>query len=143
MSPRELHHPWRHLRDHWPHVRVEYGELPAGRLAETDGIALIRLRSRLVQAERRVAICHETIHLERGHRNPCSAAEERSVEEETARRLISLDDLVWALRWTRDLQELADELWVMPATVATRLDRLNADERKAVSKVCSDLELAA
>ena len=50
------------------------------------------------------------------------------MSEIAARRLIPLDALADALRWARDLTELADELWVDEPTVRCRLDTLDPVE---------------
>lgn len=71
----------------------------------------VTLDSRLLQVERRSAIAHELVHIERGPvpRDPWLAAcEELAVEQETARRLIPLDRLVDALAWAHNLHEAAD-----------------------------------
>ncbi|MBR7191679.1 hypothetical protein KB201_05930 [Gordonia sp. SCSIO 19800] len=80
---------------------------------------------RLCQSQRRVVVCHETIHIERGI-IPADEVEERRVDRLTAERMIDLDDLVDALRWNRhpNIANLADMLWVEPATVRTRLAHL-------------------
>ena len=86
----------------------------------------------LSQAQRRCVLAHELCHIERGptpsdpwlHRR-----EERAVRREAARRLISLDDLALALRWSRNVTELADELWVDEPTLRTRLAHLTPAER--------------
>lgn len=81
------------------------------------------------QAERRATLTHEIAHLERGDVPPhMHAREERIVSLIAARRLIPLDRLADALRWARDLTELAEELWVDEPTVRCRLDGLDPIE---------------
>jgi uncharacterized protein DUF955 len=85
----------------------------------------------LTQAERRCTLTHELVHRERGPVpvDPVGAArEERVVDEISSRRLIPLDALIDALRWTRQSRELADRLWVDEPTLHTRLDRLDESE---------------
>lgn len=85
----------------------------------------------LTQAERRCTLTHELVHRERG-RVPddpaAAAAEERIVEEISARRLITLQALTDGLRWSRDPRELADHLWVDEPTLSTRMTTLDPFE---------------
>lgn len=82
-------HPWRALHVEWSHVRVDHvDDLPAGRLAVTDGESRIWMRRRLLQAERRCALAHELVHLERGDTGACTPAVEAEVNREVSRRLI-------------------------------------------------------
>lgn len=82
------------------------------------------------QAERRSTLTHEIQHLDRGpvllpH---LATREERIVSEMAARRLIPLSELVDALKWSRDVGELADELWTDEPTVRVRLGSLDPIE---------------
>lgn len=122
-----MFNPWSYLADHHPHVRVVW-TLLRGPRAVTDGHT-IWMDRRLCQTQRRVVVCHETLHIERGI-IPADALEERRVDRLTAERMIAVDDLVDALRWNRHptISGLADMLWVEPATVQTRLDHLTGVE---------------
>lgn len=76
------------------------------------------------QAERRCTLTHELVHRERGPLPAGSAAaarEEQIVDEITARRLITVPQLVDGLRWTRHPRELAEHLWVDEPTLRTRM----------------------
>lgn len=134
-------HPWRHLGTHYPHVAVEHVELPGRLWGLTDGtrIWLCRL---LDQAARRCTLTHEIVHLERG---PVPAddrgriREERAVSVEAARRLICLDALADALRWTRDPDQLADALWVDVPTIQTRMANLDPVEVAQLEHQLGDL----
>ncbi|GAA2178478.1 hypothetical protein GCM10009785_01200 [Brooklawnia cerclae] len=80
----------------------------------------------------RCTLTHEVIHAERGPvlGDPVLIArEEHAVEEETARRLIGIDELADTLAWTHNLPEAADELGVDTHTLRARLDRLRPGER--------------
>lgn len=120
-------HPWRHLAQHYPHITV------STRHVLPDQVMGLRRGDRMWicatcgQAERRATLAHEIAHLERGERGH-SIVEERIVSQLAARRLIDLDQLVDALRWARDVTELADELWVDEPTVRCRLDCLDPVE---------------
>lgn len=82
----------------------------------------------MLQRERRTVLAHELIHLERGA-TVCDAREEAAVEQEAARRLIPIDELASALAWTRNVDELAEELWVDAALVRCRMAHLHPSER--------------
>ncbi|TKR27167.1 ImmA/IrrE family metallo-endopeptidase [Cellulomonas hominis] len=133
-------HPWRWLRAK-PEIEVIWQPQPVGRIAATDGHRVILMDPRQSQAQRRCAITHEQIHIEHRHVGGCSPTEERQVRAATARRLIALDELVAAYRWSRDLREMADELWVTPDVVRERLAGLAAEERRRLASVHDDLEL--
>ncbi|WP_448222402.1 hypothetical protein [Gordonia iterans] len=134
-----MHDPWGYLAEHHPTVRVHWARLPGRLRGFTDGLH-IWMDDRLTQVQRRVTVCHETIHLERGIicDDPC---EERTVDELTARRLISTRHLVDALRWHRhpSLHGLAETLWVEPATVQCRLDTMDVDEQAAIEAELGDI----
>ena len=84
----------------------------------------IWLHSELTQAERRCTLTHELLHVE------MPDAAEDHVERETARRLITVDQLVDAFQWLRhpDVHSLADHLWVDPQTAANRMRHLDPIE---------------
>lgn len=120
--------PWGALRE-LTHVTLHFILMPDGAPGRTDGRARIWLDKRLQQAERRCALTHELVHLEYGHTSCQPPRFERRVREETARRLIHIDQLAEAYRWTQHPAELADELWVTPDVVRDRLDALTDEER--------------
>jgi hypothetical protein len=123
--------PWRHIGDNYPHVTVVRDkELPGRIWGLTDGTRIWICR-RLNQAQRRSTLAHEIGHLERGlpPTDPRGLArEERLVSELAARRLITLQDLAAALKWSREPAELADALWVDADTVKARMQSLDPIE---------------
>lgn len=137
-----MYHPWRAFRrlHEWT---LHLAKLPTGTWAETHWPSLtVTIDSRLLQAERRSAIAHELVHIERGPvpTDPVLAArEEAAVEQETARRLIPLDRLVDALAWAHNIEEAADELWVDVETLRVRLDHLHPSEKHHLrERLCDD-----
>lgn len=135
MTPNRKWHPWRHLRDHYPHIDVHYVNLKPlglkGRLT-TRGIELHH-KSR--QRDLRSTLGHEVLHLERGpvplHHPHFAQREEHVVEELTARRMITLPELVDAVLWCqgRTDDEAAEELWVSHNVLQTRIATLTPGER--------------
>ena len=125
--------PWAHLRAH-RRVALTMRPLPTGTSAYVDfDDGHIYIDTSLLQRERNDALAHELTHLERGR--PVARfedAEERAVNEEVARRLIPLDELVQALRWSRNPTELAEDLNCTESTVLTRLARLTPDEARSI-----------
>lgn len=81
----------------------------------------------LTQAERRGTLTHELAHRERGP-VPAAAAEERAVDRIAARRLITVEQLLDGLRWTRDPDQLAEHLWVDLPALRARMDGLDPIE---------------
>ena len=136
-------HPWRRLRDDYPDWAVQWTRLPDGLLGVTDHARqVIVLDERLLQAERRCTLAHELEHVRRGPTpaEPVLAArEEAAIDLAAARQLIRINDLGEALAWSDHPQEVADELWVDAATLATRLRHLTRAETEALTARLSDL----
>lgn len=109
--------------------------LPSGVRGFVDfATCMIHIEARLLQRERRDTFMHELVHLERGA--PVAGFEDReehAVDAEAARRLIPLPALIDALRWTRDVTELAEELDCAEGSVEMRLATLTAADRAAVA----------
>ncbi|MGW8936025.1 hypothetical protein [Gordonia terrae] len=78
----------------------------------------------MTQVERRCTLTHELLHIE------MPDADEETIERETARRLITLPQLVDAFRWLRhpDVAELAEHLWVDEQTACVRMENLDPIE---------------
>lgn len=134
-------HPWRELRAQ-PHLQLIWRRLHH-LYGETDGLAHITMHPNQLQVERRVTIAHELLHVERGHTAECSASEEISVRRAVARRLVPIDALLDALRWTESWDEAADELWVTVEVFRDRLDDLSEDERAMVAALSEEIDRGA
>lgn len=134
-------HPWRALRG-LPHVTLRQAELPPFVRAATDGRQIL-MHPELLQRERRSSLTHELVHIERGDTCACDAGDESRVRQETAHRLITLEALAAALAWTRDIAELAEELWVDEITVRTRLEHLHPSERHYLKRRLEHTEESA
>lgn len=130
-----MDHPWRRLRslEDW---RLAWEPLSEGVVGQISWLAhTITIDPRLSQAQRRCALAHELEHIARGPAPDWdSAREERAVEQSAARRLVSVDELTAALRWTRYPGELADELWIDQAMLAALIDGLTPDERATIEQ---------
>jgi hypothetical protein len=134
-------HPWRTLRDRHEDVIVSCRHGLPDRIMGLQVGSRIWLTRGLTQAERRCTLTHELVHRERGPvpTDPVGAArEERVVDEISSRRLIPLDALIDALRWTRQSHELAERLWVDEPTLHTRLDTLDDRELDALRDQLDD-----
>lgn len=132
-----MFHPWRLLRSR-PHLELRFADLgedgPQGR---TDG-QTITLTTGLNRSERRCVLLHELIHNERGIPHGHDPSEEARVEIEVAHRLITLDQLVDALRWTRRPHEVADHCNVTLSVLETRWDHLHPGEKGYLRRVIDD-----
>lgn len=136
VPPPHRYDPWTHLATDWPHIHVDpRADLPPGMYgAWTPGV--LHLSRRLTQAGRRCTLAHEIVHLERGPaptRPDLHAAEEAAVDLIAARRLIHLDTLADAIRWSQHLDEIAEHCWVDRHTLRVRLATLTADEQAALA----------
>lgn len=117
-----MYHPWRMLRglDDW---LLEWDQLPEGISGEINWPThTITIDPRLSQAQRRCTLAHELEHVVRGPGG--GPREEREVEGMAARRLVELDALVDAVRWSPWPDEVADELWIDRAMLDARLSGL-------------------
>ena len=133
-SPRlpDMHHPWRLLRA-MPEWTLLFEPLDDGKLGRTDYDAkTITLDPDQLQRQRRCTIDHEIRHVERGPAARGSwwrARDEAATDQESARRLVTIEDLAEALAWSHNLPELAEELHVDEATVLVRLRHLHPSEQ--------------
>lgn len=129
--------PWRHLRS-LVHLHLDFtddDELLDGadaRYYATVDRLLMDKRLNL-QVERRCVLAHELAHAVRGDL-PCGEAvldarQEAFVEQWAARKLIALDDLADALRWSRQADEVAETLWVTVDLLEVRMRHLHPAER--------------
>lgn len=131
--PTHEYHPWDHAERLG--VRVIITEFDDDDLfgywdADTRTIYLAR---GLTQRQRRAVLAHECEHAHHDDRPLLDAVlharRERATDIVAARRLIPIERLAWALRWTGNERELADELWCDVHTVRVRLSSLTASER--------------
>lgn len=135
--------PWRTLR-HLPNVTMAFAELPN----ETGGAVLARrgtatvivLDHQLTQPERKVALAHELLHLERGTTSHCRnirgalsvevVREENRIQREVARRLVPLAELGPVVDRLAELGhgvtalEVAEEFDVPPVVASQALTEL-------------------
>lgn len=110
-------------------TRLPHGDewwLPQRRAIITD--------SRLSRVERRCALAHALAHVD--HQDVCqpdnarvAGKQETWADQDAAHRLIALDDLAVALRWSSRPSEIADDLQVTEDVLQTRLDHLHPSER--------------
>lgn len=135
-------HPWRALREREQIIVYWTDDLTCGVLGATDGARVWMARDQL-QAERRCTLTHELVHLEWAHLGEQSAAIERAVAVEAARRLIPVEDLVRAAAWAVSVEEAAEELWVDVDTLLVRLENLNENERERLDSFLGDCERGA
>lgn len=131
-TPGGRYHPWLHAERLG--VNVVYEVLEDGCLGHWDAEArIITLARGLTQRQRRAVLAHEVEHASHDDRPLLDAVlharRERATDAAAARRLIPIEQLLEALRWTGNERELADELWVDVHTVRMRLASLTPRER--------------
>lgn len=125
-----MHHPWRDLRNR-EHVRLYFEHMPPGMRGGTNGTD-IWMEKRLLQVERRCTLTHELVHMDLGHEGCQDERTEARVRRATARRLLTVEQLVEVVRWTDIPEEMADELWVTVDVLTEFTKSLTAFERKLV-----------
>lgn len=126
-----IYHPWRDARRR-QHLAIEFvDDLPHGVRGRITGDR-IEVNRHMLGDERRCTIAHELVHDERRIYpvdRVLRAREELAVERIAARRLIALEQLVDVLGWTRQTDEVAQELWVDVPMLVTLVQSLTDDER--------------
>lgn len=133
--------PWRHLRS-LCHIDLHFTDddalLDGAHAWYYHRLRAIVMDKRLTQVERRSVLAHELGHVIRGD-VPCGdevldARQESVVDQWAARKLITIEALVDALRWSDDPHEVADCLWVTVDLLEIRLAHLHPSERAWVKR---------
>jgi len=127
-----MYHPWQELRNR-PDITLTWQQLAPGRLAETDGHD-IWMAPHPMQTWRRCTLAHELAHIDLGHTDGCSPAEETQASVLAARRLIPIESLADALVWSPLPEIVADQLWVDLDTLEVRLGHLHPAERHYIRR---------
>lgn len=96
-------------------------------VAATDG-RRIWVDPALTTAERRCFLAHEAFHIKHGHSGCQPPTAERQVCLETARFLVSFEDLQRVAGWSRSPWVMADELGVTEQVIIDRLQTLDGDQ---------------
>lgn len=132
--------PWEELAA-MPDVTIRVAELGDDTLGWSDPrTRTIFLHKRQTQRQMRCTLAHELEHLRHGDEVPESLSPVLATRQEiaacvrSARRLIGLDALIDALRWSQDEQELAEELHVDVETVKIRLLTLTPAEHAVIDE---------
>ncbi|WP_084982471.1 ImmA/IrrE family metallo-endopeptidase [Prescottella equi] len=133
-----FYNPWHDARDNFPEYLINIRhELPPGVAGGVKGRTIYLCRT-LTQEARRCVLCHELVHLRRGtthvHGN-YKTREEFEVDRIAARLLITPDQFVDALLWTRrHHHECAAELGVDRHTFKVWVQTLNKNERDYITR---------
>ncbi len=84
-------------------------------------------------AAKRCSLAHALAHLDLDHRATLGGRferrEEQQADELAATRMIPFDALIEAAVWTRDVDELAEELNVDRTLLTVRIERLSREQR--------------
>lgn len=141
--------PWEHLAA-LTHITFGLTRLPAGHGWWLPDMKAIALDDRLNRVERRCVLAHELVHAERLDTNchydgPSGARaarrQEASADVIAAHRLITIDDLVFALReHPLDPPAVADALDVTTTALRTRLCALTPFDKKHIEHRLSGLD---
>lgn len=135
---RSPYDPFHELEHKLPEVFLCTLRLPAGKAWWLEPDQTIVLDDRLDSIERRCALAHEIEHVRAGDTAVVhvwfATKQEARAHHRAARRLVRLDDLVDALRVTRDEQQLAAILEVDVEVLRLRLDRITDLEQDYVER---------
>lgn len=151
---RSRYSPWRHLRS-LVNIQLDFTDddvlldgADARYYATVDRMLMDKRID--TQVERRSVIAHELGHALRRDL-PCGddrldERQECAVDQWAARKLITLDALADALRWSDNPTEVADCLWVTERLLQVRLDHLHPSEwswlRFALKSTIREAEIA-
>lgn len=122
-----MFNPWGTLR-HFAHIAIIWTRPHSNLPAATDGHRRIWIDPKLNRVERRCALTHELLHLQRGHTGCQPQSIERSIELEAARLLVRFQDLQQHASWALSLAELAEDLMVTEAVLINRFQTLDGDQ---------------
>ncbi|QXT62717.1 ImmA/IrrE family metallo-endopeptidase [Tessaracoccus palaemonis] len=116
---------------------------PTPRRGRCDwGRETITLDPGLTSAEQRAVLTHELVHAWRGpFQRRRLAREEAAVRATAAKLLVDVPRLADAAAWSRHPLVIADLLDVDAATVTTRAEQLDDDERAIIDARLADLYL--
>lgn len=105
---------------------------------------VILINSAHTWAAKRSSLAHAVAHLDLGHADTASSSfekrEEREADQLAARRLITLDALAEVLCWTRDYEEIAEELVVDVTMLKVREKHLHVAERHYLRRLVRPME---
>lgn len=113
------------------HTMVVWSRPHSAVPAATDG-RHIWVDPTLTADEKLCHLAHEAMHVKHGHTSCQPPAVERQICLETARFLVSFDDLRRIAGWARCPAELADELGVTEQVILDRLATLDGDQIQAL-----------
>jgi Zn-dependent peptidase ImmA (M78 family) len=136
-------HPFRELRAADQLLMFMSDELPSGNAWWSPAYDVIYLRKGILQVERRCALAHELGHRALRHNGQCRHPDaarigqrnERDADVWAASRLITVEDLADALRWTSCPVQAAEELWVTRRLLEVRLARMSVPERRRLGEL--------
>lgn len=128
------YNPWRDARDRYPHYLIDYKrELPGTMRGCIKGKTIYVCRT-LPQETRRFVLAHELCHLDTRTVHTGDRRVEQMIDRMAARRLITFDDFVDAIAWTRTVgHECAAELGVDGYTLKVWAQSLTPDEKRYIS----------
>lgn len=132
------YHPWDHAEELGVRVAItEFDDEDLFGYWDSDARTIYLARG-LTQKQRRAVLAHECEHATNDDRPlldaVLNARRERATDVVAARRLIPVERLLTALRWTRNERELADELWCDVHTIRVRLSSLTWAERHQLER---------
>lgn len=122
------------MREDFPEWGIHFApSLPWGALGVTRWAdQTVWLVDGLTQVQRRCVLEHERQHIILGGHS-CDDVDEQVVEQATARALVTLDDVRSAVRWSRDMREVAEHCWVTLDVLRCRVRHLHPAERAALA----------
>lgn len=143
MTTGEAYDPWRDLARR-THLTLAFTRLPVGQGWYLHDVPGIVLDDRLTRVGARCALAHELAHIDLGHTHQMAGngpgtsriARRRETEADALAdaRLVPLERLVDALRWSQDEHELAELLWVTTDLIRRRLAGLTSDEHGIIEE---------
>lgn len=129
-----------------PDINVRYADLQDELGWWDPDSKTIWLANGQTRAERRCTLAHELEHISRGDENVTAVSSVLATRQEiaasmrAARRLIPIEDLIGVLLWSKNEQELAEELNVDEDTMRIRLLTLTPAEHALIDERLCEAE---
>ncbi len=135
------YNPWLDAARRYPEVHIEWHPIAPAHAFWSRRDDVIMVDEHITRAERRCALAHELAHMDAGDRptDLCwfAARQETNADKLAARRLVDIDELAAAMRWTDDPREIAEHLEVTLSVLALRGRWLHPAERGLLARTLS------
>jgi len=141
------YNPWWDANERHPDIHIEWHPIYPVRAAWCPTERVILVDEDINDIERRCALAHELAHIDTADAQTAlcwfSSRQETAADRLAAERLVGVDEIADALRWTNAVTELAQAVGVTPNVLRLRARMLSEHERARLNAVISRRDSAA